>query len=984
MTNEGSAAGGQGEGSLEVVSGPDAGRVVALGSVTAIGRAHGTGLSLTDSEVSRSHAEVRFAEGGYRLVDLGSRNGVRLDDALVRDAALREGQRIGLGRTVIAFHERKVEVPFAARLALLEKSELLRGLAPEDRAAVAGEMAVRFYPKGALIQRQGQPVGSMLFVHQGQIRVASINEAGAEHLVARLTPGSCFGERNLLGGASGGHGLIADTDVWLLELSKQRLGGLLKQRPAADHTFHGNLASSLRAAQGKAEAAAQGAVEEDEHDVRRDELQQLVTSTEVEIVGADAKIQQAKRKLDAWAKEPGPLLVTGPAGSGKKTFARYFHRLGPQPRQPYIELALGDQDAARRTASIFGEDAEGGAAGSAGYLEMMGEGTLALLHAELLDAHQQIMLATYLERGWFQRAFGQSRVASKVRVVLVAYGSEDEVLAGFVPELREALGARKLAVPALSSRISDIPALAEHFLKRQAGKTGKRVTALTREAMDRLVSYGWPGNVRELKHVLKRASIVASAGVPIPVDFIFVVPPEKEALRVNLLRSEKLRAVLRHPALSQSLLWATTAFVLFVAAITLWGALQPLGHPLRSDVLNPGMWLTWHVWFAVLPLSALLFGRIWCAVCPIAFIGDLVAKVARLNLPVPKIVKRLDFWLLLAAFVVVDSTEGLTGVADSPLATFLFLVLIIGAAVFVTFVFERRVFCRYFCPLAGWLGTYSTVSMFEVRGNKRVCQTRCGDYTCYKGTERVPGCPMFLYPASMTTNAECMMCGNCIKSCENRGVQLNLRPPLQELWQNPKPTVALGLFALVISGVMLFHQFTKLPWWKALEAAYPLPPIIAELGGYALFVGFTAGGFVFASVLSAAAGREAVSSNLARFGLGFVPLALAAHLAFVTRKFLIKGLDVIVGYFMMLWGSLVRGVPMGTEPVTVPFQFAPSVVTFIKFEILALGILGSVIAIAKIARAGEKGVALGRALPHLLYLLVLSVLFMYAHMSVGS
>ena len=51
MTNEGSAAGGQGEGSLEVVSGPDAGRVVALGSVTAIGRAHGAGLSLTDSEV---------------------------------------------------------------------------------------------------------------------------------------------------------------------------------------------------------------------------------------------------------------------------------------------------------------------------------------------------------------------------------------------------------------------------------------------------------------------------------------------------------------------------------------------------------------------------------------------------------------------------------------------------------------------------------------------------------------------------------------------------------------------------------------------------------------------------------------------------------------------------------------------------------------------------------------------------------------------
>jgi polyferredoxin len=218
-------------------------------------------------------------------------------------------------------------------------------------------------------------------------------------------------------------------------------------------------------------------------------------------------------------------------------------------------------------------------------------------------------------------------------------------------------------------------------------------------------------------------------------------PPEKEVHRINLLRNERLRTVLRHPALSLSLLWITTVFVLFVAAITAYGGLQAPSHPLQQKNLNPGMWLTWHVWFAVFPLSALLIGRLWCAVCPIAFIGDLVVKVARLNVPVPKIVKRLDFWLLLATFVVVDSTEGLTGVADSPLATAVFLVLIIGAAVFFTFLFERRTFCRYVCPLSGWLGTYATLSVFEVRGNKRVCQTRCGDYSCYRAPGVSPAAP---------------------------------------------------------------------------------------------------------------------------------------------------------------------------------------------------------------------------------------------------
>src|SRR5512143_4284 len=128
MTKAASGAGGGGAGSLEVLSGPDAGRALELGSVTAIGRARGAGLSLTDSEISRTHAEIRFEGGRYRLVDLGPRNGVRSGDVPVREAALSDGARIGLGRTVIAFHERQADVALAARLALLEKSELLRGL----------------------------------------------------------------------------------------------------------------------------------------------------------------------------------------------------------------------------------------------------------------------------------------------------------------------------------------------------------------------------------------------------------------------------------------------------------------------------------------------------------------------------------------------------------------------------------------------------------------------------------------------------------------------------------------------------------------------------------------------------------------------------------------------------------------------------------------------------------------------------------------
>ena len=137
------------------------------------------------------------------------------------------------------------------------------------------------------------------------------------------------------------------------------------------------------------------------------------------------------------------------------------------------------------------------------------------------------------------------------------------------------------------------------------------------------------------------------------------------------------------------------------------------------------------------------------------------------------------------------------------------LVIIIGLSVLFCVLFERKTFCRYLCPLAGMLGAYSTLSLLEVRGNKKVCQTQCGQHLCYKGTEKAEGCPMFSYPASLAVSTECMMCLNCLKSCDNRGVQVNLRPPLQEIWRQAQPMLSLSLFGVILVGLMARHQFSR-------------------------------------------------------------------------------------------------------------------------------------------------------------------------------
>ena len=62
---------------------------------------------LDDAGVSRRHAEIRPAAGGWTIADLGSTNGVLLNGrALGSRHALRPGDRIELGSTEIIFELR--------------------------------------------------------------------------------------------------------------------------------------------------------------------------------------------------------------------------------------------------------------------------------------------------------------------------------------------------------------------------------------------------------------------------------------------------------------------------------------------------------------------------------------------------------------------------------------------------------------------------------------------------------------------------------------------------------------------------------------------------------------------------------------------------------------------------------------------------------------------------------------------------------------
>jgi two-component system, NtrC family, response regulator GlrR len=88
---------------LEVVAGPDAGKIIELAQPTIMIGRTGADLNLTDPKISGLHAELRLQADGYRIRDLGSTNGTHVRGVRVVDGFIAPGATIQIGKSAIVF-----------------------------------------------------------------------------------------------------------------------------------------------------------------------------------------------------------------------------------------------------------------------------------------------------------------------------------------------------------------------------------------------------------------------------------------------------------------------------------------------------------------------------------------------------------------------------------------------------------------------------------------------------------------------------------------------------------------------------------------------------------------------------------------------------------------------------------------------------------------------------------------------------------------
>ena len=232
------------------------------------------------------------------------------------------------------------------------------------------------------------------------------------------------------------------------------------------------------------------------------------------------KILSADNRLQ---KSLPPLLIDGPTGAGKSTYARWVHANGPRSDAPFVALNCSAIAENLVESELFGH--EKGAFTDAkdsriGLFEAADGGTLFLDEVASLSLAAQAKLLLAIENQKIRRVGGNKDIAIDARIIAAANFDLRKMIAEgkFREDLFHRLDLLRISIPPLSQRSRDLPKLADHFLVTLSQKYHLKKPELDSESIKYLQRHSWPGNNRELLHELERAMVLHEPGTKLSLS----------------------------------------------------------------------------------------------------------------------------------------------------------------------------------------------------------------------------------------------------------------------------------------------------------------------------------------------------------------------------------------------------------------------------------------------------------------------------------
>ncbi|MGE4131659.1 MAG: sigma-54-dependent transcriptional regulator [Bdellovibrionales bacterium] len=244
-------------------------------------------------------------------------------------------------------------------------------------------------------------------------------------------------------------------------------------------------------------------------------------------IGSSPASQNIQRQIADLRGEAGPILIEGESGTGKEVTAQLIHSQ-ESTNGPFIAINVASVPENLFESEFFGH-VKGAFTGAdqnkMGLAEAAQGGDLFLDEVEALSPALQAKLLRFLETGEVRRVGAKDSITVQTRVIAATNRNLNQMVSEgkFREDLLWRLSGKKILLPPLRDRKSDLPELCQHFLSQDKFRRKE----MAEDAMAALTEYPWPGNVRELRRVCEQLVLKA----PLPV-----------------IRKEDVYAVIRPPA----------------------------------------------------------------------------------------------------------------------------------------------------------------------------------------------------------------------------------------------------------------------------------------------------------------------------------------------------------------------------------------------------------------------------------------------------
>ncbi|MDI6686846.1 MAG: sigma 54-interacting transcriptional regulator [Desulfobacterales bacterium] len=237
-----------------------------------------------------------------------------------------------------------------------------------------------------------------------------------------------------------------------------------------------------------------------------------------DIIGKNHKMQDLFKILPDIAQSNSTVLIHGASGTGKELFARAIHDLSPRENGPFVVVNCGALPDTLLESELFGyvrgafTDAK---QDKSGRFSLANEGTIFLDEIGDISPSVQVKLLRVLQDSTYEPLGSNKTLRANARIITATNRDLLELIRkeSFRDDMYYRISVVRIDLPLLSERMDDIPLLVDHFIEKFNALTGKKISGVSDEVMERFMNYDFPGNIREMENIIEHAFVLCRGDI---------------------------------------------------------------------------------------------------------------------------------------------------------------------------------------------------------------------------------------------------------------------------------------------------------------------------------------------------------------------------------------------------------------------------------------------------------------------------------------